>query len=152
MTGFYTIGSLAREAGVTTRTVRYYEQRGLLPTAERDENGYRRYTRDTLNRLLFVLRAKSLGLALSEIQGFLEVAEGGQCKKTRSTLGALLDARITEFSRQIEDLADRRARLVDARRQLNAALYPVEEECGCPGCSDFDPRCECIPSLDNVAT
>lgn len=63
-----TIGELARRAGVTTRTVRYYEEVGILKGENRAPNGYRMYAEHDLFVLRLVLRGKRLGLSLAEIK------------------------------------------------------------------------------------
>jgi len=61
------IGQLADETGVTTKTIRYYEEIGLLPAPARQPSGYRRYAGADVDRLDFVAKAKALGLSLEEI-------------------------------------------------------------------------------------
>lgn len=61
------IGELARQAGVTTRTIRHYEQLGLLTPAERASSGFRYYTDQELVRLHKIDQLKDLGLSLDEI-------------------------------------------------------------------------------------
>lgn len=68
-----TIGQLARNAGVNVETVRYYERRGLISRPPRPSSGYRRYSEDTLTRILFVKRAKELGFSLKEILELLSL-------------------------------------------------------------------------------
>jgi len=68
-----TIGQLAGRAGVTTRTVRYYEELGLLDNKARTEHGYRIYDEDTLKRLRLIRRGKSFGLSLTEIKELIEI-------------------------------------------------------------------------------
>jgi hypothetical protein len=58
------IGRFAQQAGTTAKTVRYYEEPGLLAGAARSETGYRLYGAADLERLRFVLGAKALGLTL----------------------------------------------------------------------------------------
>lgn len=66
------IGELAKRAGVTTRTVRYYESIGLLGPAERD-GGFRTYTEDALRRLHKIDALKKLGLSLEEITSVIDL-------------------------------------------------------------------------------
>ncbi len=63
-----TIGELAKKAGVTPRTIRYYEEVGLLPQLERTANGYRTYTEHYLFGVRQIRRAKRLGFSLKEIK------------------------------------------------------------------------------------
>lgn len=76
------IGSLAKEAGVTVQTVRFYERRGLLPNPQRKDSGYRLYSEDDLHRLKFIRHAKALGFSLDEIREFLHMRERGVCPCT----------------------------------------------------------------------
>jgi DNA-binding transcriptional MerR regulator len=63
-----TVGELAKKAGVTPRTIRYYEEVGLLPQLERTSNGYRTYTEKYLFGVRQIRRAKRLGFSLKEIK------------------------------------------------------------------------------------
>ncbi|RMH65327.1 MAG: heavy metal-responsive transcriptional regulator [Calditrichaeota bacterium] len=69
----YTIGQLARAAGLKIETIRYYERIELIPYAERDASGYRRYTEEDLKRLHFIAMAKRHGFTLREIHELLEL-------------------------------------------------------------------------------
>ncbi len=97
------IGEVASQSGLPVKTVRYYEEIGLLtPTTRRSESGYRLFSSQVLNRLAFIKRAQSLGLSLSEIQGLLEIHDSGQlpCGSLKQHLLYKIEA-ITE---QIQDL------------------------------------------------
>jgi DNA-binding transcriptional MerR regulator len=71
------IGDLARRAGTTPRTIRYYEELGLLPAAaERDAGRHRTYSDDDVERLEQLLRMKDLlGLTLEELRGVVEAED-----------------------------------------------------------------------------
>lgn len=113
------IGQLAGTAGVTTKTVRYYESIGVLDEPERTGAGYRSYGPDAIARLDFVRQAQSSGLTLTEIRSILEIKdEGGRsCEHTRALLGRHLDeldAKITELKRarvELRGMYDRAASL-----------------------------------------
>jgi len=103
------IGELADAAGVTTKTVRYYESIGLLDDPARTEAGYRTYGDAAIERLDFVRQAQATGLALAEIRSILEIKdEGGQsCAHTRDLLKRHLDeldARLVELRVAREEL------------------------------------------------
>jgi MerR family copper efflux transcriptional regulator len=68
-----TIGWAAREAGIGVETVRFYERQGLLAEPRRTKSGYRDYSPDVINRLLFIRRAKELGFTLNEIKKLLSL-------------------------------------------------------------------------------
>ena len=63
-----TVGQLARASGVPAKTIRYYEQVGVLPAARRSASGYRQYIRNDVDRLVFVRRARILGLPLAQLK------------------------------------------------------------------------------------
>ena len=65
------IGELAKSAGVTVQTIRFYERKGLLPSPPRKESGYRIYDEADLRRLQFVRQVKRLGFSLDENSRFL---------------------------------------------------------------------------------
>ena len=69
------IGQLADALGIPTRTVRFYERKGLLPEPERAENGYRVYDDTTLARLRFIRTAQAAGLTLAEIASIIGVRD-----------------------------------------------------------------------------
>lgn len=69
-------GELAQKAGVNKETIRFYENKGLLPKPERTDGGYRQYSQSDVDRLIFIKNAKELGFALVEIKELLAVADG----------------------------------------------------------------------------
>ncbi|WP_353931638.1 heavy metal-responsive transcriptional regulator [Okeanomitos corallinicola TIOX110] len=72
------IGNIAKSSGVPIKTIRYYEELGLLKSSARTEGGFRLFNSDVLERLHFIKRAQSLGLSLSEIKEFLNVHDEGE--------------------------------------------------------------------------
>jgi len=68
-----TIGQVACRAGVGVETVRYYERRGMVPRPLKPVAGYRNYPSSTVDRILFIRRAKELGFALREIKELLSL-------------------------------------------------------------------------------
>jgi Hg(II)-responsive transcriptional regulator len=94
MLGKYTIGEMARLAGVNVQTVRYYERRGLIKPTARTEAGYRLYGEGVLKRLRFICRAKGLGFTLKEINGLLDlkVDSASDCDMAKKRVEAKLEA------------------------------------------------------------
>jgi DNA-binding transcriptional MerR regulator len=73
------IGEVAAESGLPVKTIRYYEELGLLaPSVQRTKSGYRLFDESVFNRLAFIKRSQSLGLSLSEIQNILAVRDAGK--------------------------------------------------------------------------
>jgi DNA-binding transcriptional MerR regulator len=71
------IGAVAKESGLPIKTIRYYDDLGLLKTLGRTEGNYRLFAADVFARLRFIKRAQSLGLSLLEIKEFLNVHDQG---------------------------------------------------------------------------
>jgi DNA-binding transcriptional MerR regulator len=117
----FTIGVLARTAGVSVETVRYYERRGLIEQPESDGFGYRQYTEDDLQRLRFVRRAKELGFTLKEIRELLGAARSRSATEVLAAARAKL-AQVEADVRRLEALRCRLGRLV-------TACESGEEEC-----------------------
>ncbi len=63
----FQISTLSKKSGVSSKTIRYYEEIGLIPPAKRAENGYRIYDDSDVERLIFIRRARTLDFALDEI-------------------------------------------------------------------------------------
>lgn len=61
------IGNLAKQLGITTRTIRYYEEIGLMGASKRSSGGARSYNRDDVLRIKFILKLKELGISLKEM-------------------------------------------------------------------------------------
>ncbi len=69
-----TIGDLSKTSGVKIPTIRYYEQMGLLPHAERSEGNQRRYTKEEMDRLTFIKHSRDLGLSIDAIRSLIELS------------------------------------------------------------------------------
>jgi DNA-binding transcriptional MerR regulator len=140
-----TVGALARRAGVSTKTVRYYEALGLLPRAERGENSYRYYPRETVSRLSFIRRAKLLGLTLDEIGSLMALSDDGACDVISPELQRVLERKIVECDRQLAEIAAFRATLAAAAERLTPCADDASSG-GCPTCSTFATECGCLPA------
>lgn len=105
------IGQLADEVGLSTKTIRFYEDSGVLPEPDRADNGYRQYGQPSVDRLNFIRDAQSAGLALSEIATILELRDRGEnsCHHTV----AMLEGHLVEVDRQIEELRRMKIRLTE---------------------------------------
>lgn len=66
-----TIGQVARRAGVSIETIRFYEREGLIAEPPRGASGYRHYPTETVSHIRFIRRAKELGFALKEVRELL---------------------------------------------------------------------------------
>lgn len=99
------IGELARRAGVTTRTIRYYEEQGLLNDFGRAPYSPRRYTAEDLYRLRLIRRAKLLGLSLKEIRELVEAYRQDPTeKKVIEQSIEVLQVNLLKIEKQMEEL------------------------------------------------
>ncbi len=131
------IGQLARSAGSTPKTIRYYEDVGLLRPSRRSESNYRLYDNDTLERLAFVRRAQGLGLRLTDIKRILEISDEGRVPCDH-VIG-LVDRQLADVSKQMARLRALRRDLTTLRARLAHALQTGSAGPGgaCP-CFDGD--------------
>lgn len=106
------VSELARSAGVTPDTVRYYTRIGLLIPATDADNGYRRFSGADLDRLHFVLRAKHLGFQLDEIAQILGMSDHGHtpCPVVRE----IVERRIVETRERLAEMQALQARMEHA--------------------------------------
>lgn len=97
-----TIGALAKQAGVPTSTVRYYERRGLLRPEGRSKGNYRIYGEEAMDRLRFVRSAQAAGFTLSDIIALLQFRDGdaAPCKEVQG----LITVRLAQVVEQIDHL------------------------------------------------
>lgn len=96
------IGELAALSQVPIKTIRYYEEQGLIVSSKRTQGGFRLFSPDVLPRLSFIKRAQSLGFSLQEIGHILTIHDQGElpCDEVRQTL----QAKVAEIERHIEQL------------------------------------------------
>lgn len=96
------IGTIAKESGVSIKTIRYYEELGLLKASGRTEGGFRLFESDVLSRLNFIKRAQSLGLSLLEIKDFLGVYDRGELPCDH--IEQKLQDKVAQIDKQIQEL------------------------------------------------
>jgi DNA-binding transcriptional MerR regulator len=124
----YSIGYLAKTAGLTSRTIRYYEERGLLDSIKRVEGGRRVYTEDDLRRLKFVKRLKLLGLTLAEMEELAEIYWIDRTnKKVLPRLMELLDRHCEETDKRIKSLAKLKGEIREYRERIRKKLMDLQD-------------------------
>ena len=121
-----TRGEVAKRAGVGSETVRYYEQRDLIPEPSRTAGGYREYTESYVERIRFIKRAQELGFTLNEITELLSLrvdltVDCGEVKRRAQV-------KIADVEKKIRDLERIRGALVD----LAKACRGVGPTAECP--------------------
>ncbi|MGH8161741.1 MAG: heavy metal-responsive transcriptional regulator [Gammaproteobacteria bacterium] len=121
-----TIGRLAREASLSTETLRHYERLGLIEPARRSAANYRLYGPETARRLVFIRRAQALGFSLAEIRELLTLHRRAHAGASRAK--ALTEARLREVEAKMADLE----RMRDGLAQLSAACSGKGSASECP--------------------
>ncbi len=116
--GLVSIGQLAKAAGVSSRTIRYYEELGILPEPRRSPGGTRKYPREYRGYIDTALALKDLGFRLDEIKPLARLALGRSVSASQRDVAArLVDDRIESLARQVAVLR----RLRDSVRGPDAA-------------------------------
>lgn len=121
------IGDVAKRFGINPRTIRYYETIGILPKAQRTESRYRVYNIEAIERLGFILKAKSIGLKLNEIKDILLLHDKGEvpCECTKN----LIRNKISEIEDKITNLRELKKRLI---KLLKLKKYKAATKSVCP--------------------
>jgi len=112
------IGELAKLTGCQSETVRFYEQKGLLPPPVRSQANYRMYDASHAERLHFIRRCRSLGMSLGEVETLLSYQD--QPERSCSGVNALVDHQLSEIDRQILELKALRTELSTLRARCDS--------------------------------
>ena len=114
------IGALAKQLNITTRTIRYYEEIGLMGTIDRRGGTTRSYNKDDVLRLKFILKMKSLGISLKEIQELSDIFDIHEQEFSSITpkLIEILDHHITMLDEKMVSLSSLRQDIVEYRQRI----------------------------------
>ncbi len=140
-----TIGQIARRTGIAAKTIRYYEEIGLLPQAQRGPNSYRRYGPADINRLLLLRRIRLLGLPLSLAKPLLIGASDARCGDVQRQLLSLVEQRLRAIDQEIAELHALRETVAGYQRAL--AACPPADDAAFSTCPDM----RCIAPEDDAA-
>ena len=128
------ISQLANVTGVAAKTIRYYEQIGVLPRPSRTAAGYRQYDPQGVERLRFVRRARALGLSLRHLKTLTATLDGGRRSAMRPRLLALVREQLSAVRQQMTDLKILRQEL----ERLAQRLVTSPRAKGADGCRCLD--------------
>lgn len=123
------IGDVARRSGLPAKTIRYYEQIGLV-APDRDANGYRRFSEDHLHKLAFLGRARALGFSIEECRALLALYED----EGRAS---------ADVKRIAQDHLDRIDRRIEELRAMRGTLAQLVHACS----GDHRPGCPILADL-----
>lgn len=125
------IGQASRASGVSAKMIRYYEQTGLIPRANRRDSGYRDYSASDVHMLRFIRRARDLGFAGSEINNLLSLWR--DTSRQSGDVKRIAQAHIAKLHERIESL-----------EQMAASLGTLVECC----IGDDRPDCPILADLE----
>ncbi len=129
-----TIGQLAKQTGVGIETIRFYENKGLIPEPPRTAAGYRQYPDDSLKRVCFIRHAKELGFSLKEIKELLALRASpkANCAKVRKEA----EQKRWEIEQKIEALTKMKTALDELINQCDgnaaASICPILKSLNAP--------------------
>ena len=139
-----TIGQLARLTGLGAKTIRYYEDIGLLPRPPRGPNGYRHYGAADVNRLHLLRRIRFLGVPLIVAKPLLAGADDARCADVQHELLALAHQRLLALDEEIAELRQLRVVVEGYQRELDAcppdATNQLFAECQDMSCIALSPE------------
>ena len=120
---YYIIGQLANLVPVSPRTIRYYEEIGLLNSIRRIEGGRRVYTDQDYQRLRFIKRLKHLGLTLAEMQELNDIHQIHRAnRKVLPRLLELLETHVEKIEKRIRSLEELRSKILTNHERITAKL------------------------------
>src|SRR5213593_4492457 len=132
MAHILTIGQVAKTTGLAAKTIRYYEEIGVLPVPRRTASGYRLYDSPGVEHLRFIRRARSLGLPLQQLKTLMNTLSGGSRPALRPQLLALVREQLTAVKDQIAELEVLRRQLEQvSRRMLTSPRRRDRGTCRC---------------------
>jgi MerR family transcriptional regulator, repressor of the yfmOP operon len=115
------IGDLAIALGLTTRTIRYWEEVGIIESVQRSDGATRGFTPYYVRRLKFIMKLKELGLTIKEMQDlYAAYGEAKQTERMVPRLVEILDEHIDKIDEKMSKLASLRKEIVSYRQQLGA--------------------------------
>lgn len=147
----YQIGEIAKQLGLSTRTVRYYEELGFIRPA-RTQGGFRLYSERDADIIRMVIRFRDLGMALEEIKALISPAPPEIAQDTVQRLREALTFRRQEFERRIEQHQEGIAqidRVLQILSNCDQCGHPIEGE-ACRRCIDQDATIS--PFLNSMLT
>jgi len=131
MNSHLTIGQVAKEVGLPSKTIRYYEEVKLIQPTKRMDNKYREYSQENIARLRLIKQARVLGLSLDEVKQLVEECFDGSCEHLRDSFLAKLPKYIESVKVRVNELQELQYRnwiFVGSLLVLTYSLYSVSKK------------------------
>lgn len=122
------ISEVAKAANVNIETIKYYERRGLLPKPERNDSGYRLFSKSTIEDLLLIKKAQEIGFTLNEIKHILALIKMEDYYPTE-TMYAFAINKIRDINEEISRLEHFKSLLELATSQPSRSLPRSKKNC-----------------------
>lgn len=136
-----TIGQLAKETGLTTKTIRFYEEIGLIKPAERADNGYRSYPTNMIEELNIIKTVRDLGLPIPEIKKLMIGCSEGGCEHNQEYLAK-------EIKNYVEILKEKISQLTKLKSKLENLKVSI---CDCDNQEDCTYCCNVLGQIAHSA-
>ena len=134
----FTIGTLAKKVGKTTRALRFYEEQGLIEPAQRSQGGYRLYSPQTLTRLQWIEQLQDMGFSIKDIQDFITQLSSMQHPPSKMV-------HLSQFYSQcLKDTQEEIRRLQEREKNLMASIAMLSSCQTCTSISDHTVCGTCI--------
>lgn len=133
LNGTMTIGEVASRSGMPPKTIRFYEEIGLIGPAERFDNRYRAYSEQDVHTLRFIHRARNLGFALKDIRSLLSLYHDRQ--RASRDVKRLALGHVAEVDRKIAELTAIRNAIIDLAERCHGDHRPE-----CPILDELEAR------------
>jgi MerR family transcriptional regulator, copper efflux regulator len=127
------IGEVAQDSGVPAKTIRYYEEIGLILPAQRAENGYRHYTPEDVQTLRFISRARGLGFSVENCSALLTLYQDRN--RSSADVKAIAQANIDRIRSKIHEL-----------KSMETTLTTLIDQCH----GDGRPECPILEDLSEL--
>jgi|SRR5579871_1813847 len=136
-----TIGQLSKKVELPTKTIRFYEEIGLIAKPERAENGYRVYDKKTIEELVLIKHARDLGLPIPEIKKLMIGCEDGNCEHTKQYIKKEVDTYLEVLEKKIKQLQALKTKLLNLKGNME-----ITETC-----NDLSYCCNILKQITDVS-
>lgn len=151
MNGHLTIGQVAKEVGIPTKTIRYYEEVSLIKPAKRMDNKYREYSQEDIARLRLIKQARVLGLSIDEVKQLVEESFEGSCQHLRDSFLTKLPKYISYVKEKVSELHELQEQLESLQNNLKTLpLKNPDKKMGEKDCCEVLEQMETITKKGGV--
>lgn len=125
MTKKVLIKDISKELNLNPKTIRFYEEIGIIPKAKRNESNYRVYTAKDVERIAFVKKARLLGFSIEDIKKIIEIRETGNYPCC--TVINILEKQEKELEKRIEEMIEFKTKLTDITKTFKENIKVGEK-------------------------